>query len=110
MGLNRSVDGDIVALELLPEEKWTSPSEIVLEDTEEDPGDILEDEKLILPEEKKSKKKVVEKQPTGKVVGIIRRKWRQYCGILQPSIIKGIFIFTIYRTFISYYEIFYLFV
>lgn len=21
--------------------------------------------------------------PTGKIVGIIKRKWRQYCGILQ---------------------------
>ena len=30
-----------------------------------------------------------EKQPTGKIVGIIKRKWRQYCGILQPNISKG---------------------
>lgn len=30
-----------------------------------------------------------EKQPTGKVVGIIKRKWRQYCGIIQPNILKG---------------------
>lgn len=25
-------------------------------------------------------------KPTGKVIGIIRRKWRQYCGILQAGI------------------------
>lgn len=24
-----------------------------------------------------------EKQPTARVVGIIRRKWRQYCGIIK---------------------------
>lgn len=30
--MNRAMDGDIVAVELLPEESWTSPSEIVLED------------------------------------------------------------------------------
>lgn len=37
--LNRSVDGDIVAVELFPEEKWTAPSGIVLEDQEDqDPG------------------------------------------------------------------------
>lgn len=37
--LNRAVDGDIVAIELLPEEKWTAPSGIVLEDQEDqDPG------------------------------------------------------------------------
>lgn len=32
---------------------------------------------------------MTEKQPTGIIVGIIRRKWRQYCGILQPNLIKG---------------------
>ena len=26
-----------------------------------------------------------ERTPTGKIVGIIRRKWRQYCGILQEN-------------------------
>lgn len=25
-------------------------------------------------------------KPTGRVVGIVRRKWRQYCGILQAGI------------------------
>ncbi len=39
--LNRAVDGDVVAVELLPEEKWTAPSGIILEDQEEqDPGNI----------------------------------------------------------------------
>ena len=38
MGLNRAVDGDIVALQLLPEEEWSAPSELVLQDEEEDPG------------------------------------------------------------------------
>lgn len=31
-GLNRAVDGDTVAVELLPEEEWSAPSEIVLQD------------------------------------------------------------------------------
>lgn len=30
-----------------------------------------------------------ERQPTGKVVGVIKRKWRQYCGIIQPNILQG---------------------
>lgn len=30
--INRAVDGDVVAIELLPEAQWSSPSEIVLED------------------------------------------------------------------------------
>lgn len=87
-GLNRAVDGDIVAVKLLPESEWSSPSDIVLQDEiEEDPGDILDDEK-ILDEEKK--KTPIEKTPTGEIVGIIRRKWRQYCGILQNSSLKDV--------------------
>lgn len=31
-----------------------------------------------------------EKHPTGKVVGIIRKKWRQYCGIIQHSLIENV--------------------
>ncbi|XP_015122485.1 exosome complex exonuclease RRP44 isoform X2 [Diachasma alloeum] len=85
VGLNRAVDGDIVALELLPKDEWTVPSDIVLQDEdEEDPGDVLEEEKEIVQKPTKE----VERTPTGKIVGIIRRKWRQYCGILQPNAIK----------------------
>lgn len=35
-------------------------------------------------------KTVKEKTPTGKIVGIIRRKWRQYCGILQDNILQNV--------------------
>lgn len=28
--------------------------------------------------------------PTGRIVGILRRKWRPYCGILAPSSIKEV--------------------
>lgn len=39
--LNRAVDGDIVAVEILPEDQWTAPSGIVLEDqAEQDPGTV----------------------------------------------------------------------
>lgn len=64
------------------------PSELILQDEvdEEDPGDTLEEEKELIVETTKK----VERTPTGKIVGIIRRKWRQYCGILQPSAVKGV--------------------
>ncbi|XP_011146134.1 exosome complex exonuclease RRP44 [Harpegnathos saltator] len=84
--LNRAIDGDIVAIELLPDNQWSSPSEIVLQDEEiADADDVPEDEKTFA---KYSASKTKERIPTGKIVGIIRRKWRQYCGILQPSAIK----------------------
>lgn len=85
--LNRAVDGDIVAVEILPDDQWSSPSEIVLQDEESaDADDVAEDEKIL----RKQSSKIQEKIATGKIVGIIRRKWRQYCGILQPSAIKGV--------------------
>ncbi|XP_011633997.1 exosome complex exonuclease RRP44 [Pogonomyrmex barbatus] len=84
--LNRAVDGDIVAIEILPEDQWSSPSEIVLQDEEgADADEIPEDEKELRKHSVKTQEKIL----TGKIVGIIRRKWRQYCGILQPSAIKG---------------------
>lgn len=83
-GLNRAIDGDTVAVKLLPEDQWSAPLELVLEDENNvDDGD----EKDLV----KVNKKVpaTERRPTGLIVGIIKRKWRQYCGILQPNPLKG---------------------
>lgn len=55
----------------------------MLQDEGEDPGDIVEADELVTVSSSS------EKTPTGRVVGIIRRKWRQYCGILQSNPIKG---------------------
>ncbi|XP_071873315.1 exosome complex exonuclease RRP44-like protein Dis3 [Bombus fervidus] len=86
--LNRAVDGDVVVVELLPEDQWSSPSDIVLQDEEEADADddILKTTKV---SDKFGSPNKMQKTPTGKVVGIIRRNWRQYCGILQPSNIEG---------------------
>lgn len=75
-----------MAIEILPKEEWSKPSDIVLEDKADDPGDTLEDAKLL-----KTKVDIADDEitPTGKVVGIIKRKWRQYCGILLPSKFPG---------------------
>lgn len=79
--MNRAVDGDIVAVEILPEDQWLSPSEVILEDESTDVGvkEVIEKENQLLSGtvSKEARK------PTGKIVGIIKRKWRQYCGILQ---------------------------
>lgn len=29
--------------------------------------------------------KKADKQPTGRVIGIIKRNWRSYCGVLRPK-------------------------
>ncbi|XP_013415893.1 exosome complex exonuclease RRP44 [Lingula anatina] len=74
--LNRAVHEDVVAVEMLPEKDWSYPSSLVIEDVE---GETEMD---------KEARKEKLKQPTGKVVAIIKRKWRQYCGMLLPVIIK----------------------
>ncbi|RZC38435.1 exosome complex exonuclease RRP44, partial [Asbolus verrucosus] len=84
-GLNRAVNGDTVAVELLKEDEWVCPSEIILEDEgvgDENVDDVVSKESEL----KKATKKKRGAKPTGRVVGIIRRKWRQYCGILQGGI------------------------
>lgn len=42
----------------------------------------LEKKELELTKLNNSKRNI---KPTGRVVGIIKRKWRQYCGILQDG-------------------------
>ncbi|KAF2906133.1 hypothetical protein ILUMI_00049 [Ignelater luminosus] len=84
-GQNRAVDGDIVAIELLNQNEWVAPSEMILED--ESIADTSLEDALKKEDELKTvtHKKKGDVKPTGRVVGIIRRKWRQYCGILQQD-------------------------
>ncbi len=84
--MNRAVDGDSVSFEVLDESEWAAPADLLLEDdVTEDREDSLEKEEAKL----RKKKNKEELQPTAKVVGVVKRKWRQYCGILQPNPIKG---------------------
>lgn len=52
-------------------------------------GDGFEEETVLLNTLKPVNPKNDDVTPTGKVVGIIRRKWRQYCGILVQSKFAG---------------------
>ncbi|XP_072114895.1 exosome complex exonuclease RRP44 [Mobula birostris] len=82
--LNRAIHEDVVAVELLPQEMWIAPSAVVLEDegqVEED-GEVQQEHLL----NKVTTKNV--SKPTGKVVGIIKRNWRPYCGMISKSEIK----------------------
>ena len=96
--INRSVDGDLVVVEVLPQDQWKEPSTKIIEeeaitrnenaDVEETQDVVSEKEKKALQEEvKKTQKGSVEgrPQPTAKVVGVIKRNWRQYVGHIDPS-------------------------
>ncbi|KAM4701510.1 exosome complex exonuclease RRP44 [Discoglossus pictus] len=82
--INRAMHEDIVAVKLLDKENWVAPSSVVLQDEGEsdDIESVDEKEKLL-----KTAVPSVRK-PTGTVVGIIKRNWRPYCGMLAKSQIK----------------------
>lgn len=88
---NRAVNGDTVGVQLLPESEWCAPQRnLVLRDIEEatlNADDDATDENV--EGEPAAKRRKVGVVPTAKVVGIIRRNWRPYCGVLMPSLLKG---------------------
>ncbi|KAI5089943.1 exosome complex exonuclease RRP44 [Silurus meridionalis] len=84
--LNRAVHQDVVAVELFPKEQWVAPSSVVLQDDQQNDEDTEEEEA-----EKKMENPVPDTtmlKPTGRVVGIIKRNWRPFCGMLNQSQIK----------------------
>ncbi|XP_064482242.1 exosome complex exonuclease RRP44-like [Ornithodoros turicata] len=83
--LNRVVHEDTVVVEPFPEDLWSVPSNVILLD---DKKNVEEDEDVD-EQDVKGKKSVGHRVPTGRVVGILRRKWRPYCGVLEPSPLKG---------------------
>ncbi|XP_040572324.1 DIS3-like exonuclease 1 [Lepeophtheirus salmonis] len=66
---NRAVDGDVVAINLLPKSEWVSRSK------------RLENKKSYLSESTWERKGDVDR--CGKVVGIIQRNWREYVASYQ---------------------------
>lgn len=92
---NRAVSGDVVVVEVLPKSQWKAPSTKIIEEetlnknenaeTEEGEGEavVTEQERRALQEEvKKTQGHSTEgrPQPTARVVGVIKRNWRQYVG------------------------------
>ena len=78
--LNRAVHGDMVAIEILPETEWSLPSGVVTDKEAEDTVEEKVDDKMLKPVTVKESNL----QVTGRVVGIVRRNWKTYCGTLLP--------------------------
>nr|XP_028584207.1 exosome complex exonuclease RRP44 [Podarcis muralis] len=86
--LNRAVHEDIVAVELLSKDAWVAPSSVVLlDEAGQDEEDDVEKEEQKENSLKTSGNKSM-LRPTGRVVGIIKRNWRPFCGMLSKSQIK----------------------
>lgn len=90
---NRAFARDLVVVELLSESQWRAAgSEIFEEDEDDDVAGLDDDDEIESIEteaEKKSLAELAKKtqksgkaklQPTGRVVGIIKRNWRAYVG------------------------------
>ncbi|CEO60178.1 Putative VacB and RNase II family 3'-5' exoribonuclease [Penicillium brasilianum] len=95
---NRAISGDVVVIELLPKDQWKSPSTKIVEEeavTKNDNPDTDETEPMITDRERKALQEEVKQahgknsegkpQPTAKVVGVIKRNWRQYVGHVDSN-------------------------
>jgi exosome complex exonuclease DIS3/RRP44 len=99
---NRAISGDIVVVEVLPKEQWKAPSSKILEEevvNKNDNADADEGEAVITQQEKRALQEEVKKthgksaegrpQPTARVVGVIKRNWRQYVGHVDKDSVKS---------------------
>lgn len=96
--MNRAFDGDIVAVELLPQDQWKEEKSLSIAGEED--GDEDEDVHLA-PNSADVAPRTIPQQcstgevnagscrPCGCIVGIIKRNWHSYCGSLEPMPMPG---------------------
>ncbi|KAL8696822.1 MAG: hypothetical protein Q9201_007460 [Fulgogasparrea decipioides] len=97
---NRAVQDDIVVVEILPKAQWKTPSTKIIEEealnkNENADTDEAEGESVVTEQERRALQEEVKRvhgnniegrpQPTARVVGIIKRNWRQYVGHVDSS-------------------------
>lgn len=95
INMNRAFDGDVVAVEVLPEDQWKEGNAMkIAEDEEEEdaedrvglvPGSADDaPRESVLPDMDGKAVPKTGSRPCGQVVGIIKRNWHSYCGALEP--------------------------
>ena len=95
---NRSISGDSVVVEILPKEQWKAPTTKIVDEeqiTQNENADNEDEEEAVITErERRALYEDVKKahsasqtnaQPTAKVVGVLKRNWRQYVGTVDSS-------------------------
>jgi len=76
MCLNRATELDRVVVEVLPQSEWRAPKNTIAIDIDDEEKDS-KDQKTAQAVDPKDMRR------TGKVVGIVRRAWRPYCGSIE---------------------------
>ena len=83
--INRAVDRDVVCVQLYKQSEWSAPSGVVERDGNDGAGALPinhgTDDPSFLQHGAGSSASA---QPTAKVVAIVKRNWRPYCGALMP--------------------------
>ncbi|KAI1487262.1 mitotic control protein dis3 [Biscogniauxia mediterranea] len=100
--INRAVDGDVVVVEVLPQDQWKEPSTKIIEEeaiTKNENADAEDGEDIVTEKERRALQEQVKKtqglstegrpQPTARVVGAIKRNWRQYVGHVDQSSVSN---------------------
>ena len=98
---NRAVSGDVVVVEVLPQDQWKAPSTKIIEEetlNKNDNPDVEDGENVFSEKERKALQEEVKRahgqtsegkpQPTARVVGILKRNWRQYVGHIDQGSVK----------------------
>lgn len=95
--MNRAFDGDIVAVELLPQDQWQGEKSMSIageEDEDDDDVHLAPNSADVAPRTIPQQSSTGEinagsGRPSGRIVGIIKRNWQSYCGSLEPMPIPG---------------------
>lgn len=95
---NRAVQGDVVVVDVLPKTQWKAPSTKIIEEeilNKNENADADEGEAVVTEQERRALQVEVKKiqgksiegrpQPTARVVGVIKRNWRQYVGHIDNN-------------------------
>ncbi|XP_073280073.1 exosome complex exonuclease RRP44 homolog A-like [Primulina huaijiensis] len=91
--MNRAFDGDIVVVELLPQDQWHDEKSLAIANDEEEEEDDVhlapvsaDDAPRVtnISQVSVGDKNAMPTRPSGRVIGIIKRNWHSYCGSLDP--------------------------
>ncbi|KIV78499.1 hypothetical protein PV11_10209 [Exophiala sideris] len=96
---NRSISGDVVVVEVLPKDQWKAPSTQILDEEalnrNDNPDDEEQEQSVVTENERRALQEEVRRahtagaesraQPTCRVIGVMRRNWRQLVGTIDAA-------------------------
>ena len=87
MCLNRATELDKVVVQVLPQSEWRAPKLTIVHDIDDEEK---EGQEATAPANLPPAVDPKDLRKTGKIVGILRRAWRPYCGRYVPSLSLGV--------------------